>query len=195
VSIGWFGAVAAFLAISVTGLTSADREVVRAGYLVADLITWRVIVPFALAALLTGLIQSLGTTWGLFRHYWIVAKLLLTVIATLLLLLHTGPIDRVAAAASQGPLAASELRPVRVQLLADAIGASIALLVATTLSVYRPRGLTPYGLRRQYADAGAAFDPHRRTARPVARYALLGIVALLLLALLSHLLGGGLHHH
>jgi hypothetical protein len=40
-----------------------------------ELTTWIVIVPLSLAALLTGVVQSLGTPWGLFRHRWIVAKL------------------------------------------------------------------------------------------------------------------------
>jgi hypothetical protein len=58
------------------------------------LTTWIVIVPLSLAALLTGVVQSLGTPWGLFRHRWIVAKLALTVVATVLLLVHTQPIGR-----------------------------------------------------------------------------------------------------
>ena len=55
----------------------------RAVYLAMHLTTWFVIVPLCLASLLTGIVQSLGTTWGLFRHSWIVTKLLLTVLATL----------------------------------------------------------------------------------------------------------------
>ena len=80
-SIGWFGAVAGFLALAVAGLTSQDAQVVRGAYLAMDLITWFVIVPFCLASLLTGIVQSLGTPWGLFRHYWVVAKLILIVLS------------------------------------------------------------------------------------------------------------------
>lgn len=67
----------------------------------------------------------------------------------MLRLLHTRPIGRVAAAASGGPLAAADLRQVRIQLVADAVQALLALFVATTLSVYQPWGMTPYGSRRQ----------------------------------------------
>src|SRR5438876_2092814 len=98
-SVGWLGSVAAFLALAIAGLTSHDPQMVRAAYLAMHLTTWFVIVPLSFAALLTGIVQSLGTTWGLFRHYWVATKLLLTVIATMLLLLHTQPIDRVAAIA------------------------------------------------------------------------------------------------
>jgi hypothetical protein len=87
-SVGWLGAVAAFLALAVASLTSQDAQMVRAAYLAMELTAWFVIVPLAFASLLTGLVQSLGTKWGLFRHYWVLAKLLLTVLATIVLLLQ-----------------------------------------------------------------------------------------------------------
>jgi|SRR6516164_3240462 len=65
-----FGAVAAFLVLSIAGRTSHDAEVVRSRYVAMNLIGVSVIVPLSLAALLTGLVQSLGTHWGLFRQYW-----------------------------------------------------------------------------------------------------------------------------
>ena len=96
-SVGWLGAVGAFLALAIAGVGSEDAQIVRAAYVAMHLTTWFVIVPLCLAALLTGIVQSLGTTWGLFRHYWVVTNLLLTVLATVILLVHTQPIDHVAA--------------------------------------------------------------------------------------------------
>jgi hypothetical protein len=60
---------------------------------------------------------------GLFRHYWVVAKLGLTVVATGLLLLHTQPIAQVAAIAEGGTLGAGELWQLRLQLVGDAAAA------------------------------------------------------------------------
>lgn len=60
-SVGWLGAVAAFLALAVAGLSGQDAQKVRAAYIAMDLIGWLVIVPCSLASLLTGLVQSLGT--------------------------------------------------------------------------------------------------------------------------------------
>ena len=77
-SVGWLGAIVVYLALAIAGLTVHDAQMVRAAYLSMELIGWYVMVPFSLAALLTGLVQSLGTPWGLFRHYWILAKFLLT---------------------------------------------------------------------------------------------------------------------
>ena len=98
---GWLGAVAGFLALAIAGVSSDDPQTVRAAYLAMHLITWFVIVPLSFAALLTGLVQSLGTSWGLFRHYWVVAKLGLTVVATIILLAHTQPIGQVATVAGE----------------------------------------------------------------------------------------------
>jgi hypothetical protein len=149
-SVGWLGAVAGFLAFAIAGLTSQDTQKVRAAYLATELITWFVIVPLSLASLLTGLVQSLGTTWGLFRHYWVLAKLLLTILATIILLLHTQPISYLAGVAAEMTLSSADLRGLRIQLVADAGAALLVLLITTTLSVYKPRGMTRYGWRKQH---------------------------------------------
>jgi hypothetical protein len=194
-SVGWIGAVGTFLALAIAGLGSQDAQIVRAAYLAMHLTTWFVIVPLSLAALLTGMVQSLGTTWGLFRHYWIVTKLLLTVLATIILLVHTQPIDRVAAVAAQTRLAAGDLRQVRVQLVGDACAALFVLLVTTTLSVYKPWGMTSYGLRKQTEETAAWRPLSARHAAPLGRYVVFGIIAVVLVVLLLHLAGIGLHAH
>ena len=63
-SVGWIGAVAAFLALAIAGLTSHDAHMVRVAYPAMELIARFVIVPLALASLVSGLIQSLGTPWA-----------------------------------------------------------------------------------------------------------------------------------
>ncbi len=148
-SVGWLGAVAAFLALAVAGLTSWDPQVVRAAYLAMDLTAWFVIVPLSLASLVTGLVQSLGTRWGLFRHYWVLIKLVMTILATIVLLVHTQPIGYMARVAATTTIASADHRGVRIQLVVTAGAALLVLLVATTLGVYKPRGMTPYGRRKQ----------------------------------------------
>src|SRR5262245_1985900 len=86
-SVGLLGSIAAFIALSIAGLNSQDDQSIRASYLAMDLVARFIIVPLAFASLLTGLIQSLGTPWGLFRHYWVLAKLLITAFATTILLI------------------------------------------------------------------------------------------------------------
>lgn len=158
-SVGWLGAVAAFLALSIAGLKSENPQLVRAAYLAMELTTWYVIVPLSLASLLTGVVQALGSPWGLFRHYWVLIKLLMTVVATLILLLHTRPIGLVAGVVAETTLSSGDLGRLRVQLVFDAGAALLALLVTVALSVYKPRGMTRYGRRsrqrRAPRDAGA----------------------------------------
>lgn len=157
-SVGWLGAVAAFLALAVAGLASDNANTVRSAYVAAGTITWAVIVPLCAAALVTGLIQSLGTTWGLFRHYWVLIKLLLTVAASLLLLLHTTAVDYMANVAAVTAFGPGDFRRIRVQLVADASLGLFALIVTTTLSVFKPQGLTPYGFRRRLAERAVHSD-------------------------------------
>jgi len=116
-SVGWLGSVAAFLALAIAGVASQDPQLVRSAYLSMHLFTWFVIVPFSLVGFLTGIVQSLGTPWGLFRHYWVVTKLLLTTVATIILLVHTQPIGRVAAMAAVTTLSTGDLWRLRLQLV------------------------------------------------------------------------------
>ncbi|MFI8499613.1 hypothetical protein ACIGFK_14090 [Streptomyces sp. NPDC085524] len=148
-SLGWLGAVAAFLALAVAGLAGGAPQTVRGAYVAMDVVGWAVIVPLSAATLVTGVAQSLGTVWGLARHYWVIAKLLITVLATLLLLVHMQPVGHLAEAASRAALAGGELQGMRVQLVADAGAAIVVLLTAAVLSVFKPRGMTRYGIRRR----------------------------------------------
>lgn len=140
-SVGWMGAIAAFLPLAIVGLTRRDAQMVRGAYLAMDWIGWFILVPFSLASLVTGLVQSLGTEWGLLRHYWILAKLLINVLANIVLLLFMLRLHAVASGAAAATLVGDT--PV-----VHSIIALLLLLVATTLSVYKPRALTPFGWRK-----------------------------------------------
>jgi uncharacterized membrane protein len=146
-SVGWLGAVAAFLALAVVGLTSEDAQTVRGAYLVMEPAAWFVLVPLAFASLLTGLVQSLGTAWGLFRHYWVLFKLLINVVATSVLLTYMETF-RVMADVAADP--SSDLNVVRnASPMLHAVAALLLLLAAAALGLYKPRGVTPYGRRKQ----------------------------------------------
>jgi hypothetical protein len=195
-SVGWVGAVIGFLALAVAGLTSDDVQVVRATYIAMELTGWFVIVPLSLASLPTGLVMSLGTEWGLFRHYWVLGKLLITVLATFLLLLHMQPVGHLAGVVRETTLARGELAGMRVQLVADAGAALVALLAATALSVYKPRGMTPYGRRK--LERPSNLNAEQASAGSTSRWVKLAWIAAVILALAVvaiHLSGGGLGVH
>jgi hypothetical protein len=151
-TVGWLGSVAVFLALAIIGLNSRDTQLVRAAYLAMDPITRFVIVPLSLLPLLlTGPLLSLGTPWGLFRHYWIIVKLIINILSTLILIVHMQPITHLARVASAGTLSSSD-RGLQIEMIVASSAALVALLVATGLAVYKPRGMTPYGWRKQYEE-------------------------------------------
>jgi hypothetical protein len=149
-SIGWLGAVAAFLALAVAGMTTQDAQLMRAAYLAMELTTWFVIVPLAFISLLSGVISSLGTNWGLFRYYWVWLKLLITILATIVLLVHTQPIDLLAGAATNTTVFSADLQSLQFLMVTASSAALVVLIVLTVLSVYKPPGMTRYGARRQH---------------------------------------------
>jgi hypothetical protein len=149
-SVGFLGAIAAFMALAVAGATGQDARTVGAFSLAMELVTSYVIVPMCFASLLTGVVQSLVSPWGLFRHYWVVVKLLLNILSVIVLLVHTKPIAYLAQVAAGMEGAGADLAGLRFQLAVASGAALLVLLAATVLSIYKPQGMTPYGWRKQH---------------------------------------------
>src|SRR5882724_10169840 len=197
-SIGWLGAVAAFLVLSIAGLTSRDTEVVRGAYLSMDLISRFVIIPLCFAALATGLLQALGTPWGLFRYYWILLKFGLAIFATFALLMHQFGVMAVAAKRVSGAAAetlfSDGLGPLKTELVRAPSLAILLLLVAASLGVYKPWGLTRYGRRKQQERRKVEQQPDNGTPLGVKLFfAVIGVLVLVFIAL--HLTGHGFESH
>jgi hypothetical protein len=154
-SIGWIGAVVAYLVLSIAVMTTSDLGTLRGGWLAMDVVGWYAIVPLALASLVTGLVMALGTKWGLFRHYWVLTSLLLTVFAAAILLLHMPDVSTLADAARDAETSGAgepeghlNGRLSQGDLLHPALGL-VVLIVVQVLNMYKPRGLTPYGWRKE----------------------------------------------
>ena len=147
-SVGLLGSIAAFLALAIVAITTPDDEALRAAYFAMNVIARFVIVPLAFAALFTGLIQSLGTAWGLFQHYWVLFKLVITLFATTILLVKMTLIAKAARLAMQTPLLRAELSAIGPQLVFHAGAGLLVLFLPMILSIYKPQGKTPYGWRK-----------------------------------------------
>ena len=195
-SVGWLGAVAGFLVLAIAGLLNENAVVVRSSYITMELISWFIIVPFSLGALLTGVVQSIGTTWGLFRHYWILVKIILTLVTIIILLVHMQPISYMAEIASGATLSGSDFRGLRIQLIADAGAALLVLLIITTISVYKPWGKTPLGLSKP-DEQNKRVAPMRssRTNKPWVLYVLVGLIVFVILTFIFLHLTGVLGGH
>lgn len=145
-SLGWVGAVVAYLALGISAVTSQDTQTIRADWIAMELTGWSAIVPLALGSLFTGLVMSLGTAWGLFRHYWVLISLLLTVFCNVILLSHMPTVSSSAQVAREAD--GVVLHGLGGDLFHPGVGL-LLLLVITALNVYKPRGLTPFGWRKQ----------------------------------------------
>ncbi len=178
-SVGWLGAVVAYLTVAIAGLTSLDPQLVKGTYVTMQLMAWFVIVPFAIAALVSGLVQSLGTEWGLFRHYWIIAKFVLTTLGTVILLLHAPRVTEMAVRAAESALASGDHSQQRLALVIHAAGGLAILLGATVLSIFKPWGKTPHGK----GEPGA-----------LKRYLLIGGAIVLGIVIVLHISGGAPRH-
>jgi len=162
VSVGWIGAVVAYLALAVAAAVSVDDQTVRGAWVGMELIGWYAIVPLALASLVTGIVMALGTRWGLFRHYWVLISFGLTLAAAAVLLLH---MPDVSAAAAIARTPGTDPDTLGSDLAHPGIGLVI-LLVVQVLNVYKPRGWTRYGHRRRAsATRRDAAPAQRRTPR------------------------------
>jgi hypothetical protein len=203
-SVGWVGAVLTFLALAVIGFTSDDDGKVRGAYLLMAPAAWFVLVPLAHASLLSGIILSLGTTWGLFRYYWVVLKLGITVFSTVILLIYMGTFRQMAGVAADPVVDLAAVR--NASPIVHAVLAVILLLAATVLGVYKPFGMTGYGKRRleeqrlsvsatPIAKAGTAVALDAGSTPPWIYVAGAVAIGLALLFVILHLTGFSPTHH
>ncbi|GAA3390407.1 DUF2269 domain-containing protein [Cryptosporangium minutisporangium] len=159
-SVGWLGAVLVSLVLGVVGLCSTDPVVTRSVYVTLESMGWWTLVPLSLASLGTGLIQSAGTQWGLVRHYWVIFKLLINLLAVAVLLLYMQTLEHLGQLARDAPDPAG-LEQLRTP--SPSIHAAAAMLLLTTalvLSVYKPRGLTPWAARPARTDSPSLRAEH-----------------------------------
>jgi hypothetical protein len=185
-SAGWFGAIIPYIVLTIAGFVSQNAQTVRAAYSGMEIIGWFAIVPLSLAALLSGLVQSLGTQWGLLRQWWIVSKLGLTIVSVTILIRHMQDMSRMA-----------QMVAVPRGELVHSIGGLLVVFAAMMLSIYKPWGLTPYGRKGEVIDQPAE-TPHQRkrvfATRPLRwrRVVLYHALAIVLLLAVAHI--SGIHH-
>ena len=70
-SVGWIGVEVAVLTLYLAGRYDA-----------ATLLANGFFLPATLLVLVTGVVLGIGTKWGLFRYYWVLAKLVIALVVT-----------------------------------------------------------------------------------------------------------------
>ena len=129
VSVGLFGEVTAFLAISARAAGTDDAAFASASYDLLAMFQLLFGIPLSFAALATGLTLGLGSKWGVLRYPWTTIKLALIVSVILMGAFLLGPsVDAIRDGDSS----------VEGRIVIGAIWDVTALAVATCLSVYKP---------------------------------------------------------
>jgi hypothetical protein len=193
-SVGWLGAVVVYLVLAISGLGSTDDHLITIVYPALEIIGWYIIVPASWAALVTGLIQSFGTTWGLFQHYWVLVKFILTFGASIILIKHMPKVSEMANMVIGGNLTGSNFEQLRKGLVIHAAGGLLVLIITTVLSVFKPWGRTRYGSGKQTEIKKAnTMEPKKEI--PWAKYILYTVIAIVVAFVVMHLVNGGASRH
>lgn len=139
VSFGAFGLYLAFFTLAITGLTTSDPQVLRTCYLAMGILSSVLILPVNLAVVISGLVLALGTQWGLFRYYWVVTKLVLTLfLATASILGLRARISEAIGNLDAIPSTAHDVGSVGTFLVVALPIAMCIYIANTVLAIYKP---------------------------------------------------------
>lgn len=159
-SVGWIGSICAYLVVAFAVPITHEPETVRAAWISMDLLGWYAIVPLAVASLATGILIASLTRWGLLRHYWVLISLSGTAVLIAILIFH---MPDVSAQAERARNASPDALLEMGSDIPHALLGLLSLIGILVLNIYKPRGLTRYGWRRE-RDARARTVG---TARPM----------------------------
>ncbi|MEC4015774.1 DUF2269 family protein [Streptomyces sp. H27-D2] len=146
-SVGWFGLTLGLLALGITAAVTESPAAAEAAYRSMKVFGDWLIIPISLATLVSGLVLSLGTPWGLARHRWIYAKFWLTLVTAVASALALRPGINSAAAEASAEAATGHAITVAPNLVAAPSVALSAYLFMTVISVLKPWGMTKRGRR------------------------------------------------
>jgi hypothetical protein len=104
--------------------------------------------PLSLSILATGLILGLGTPWGLVRYWWVLVKLILSLVMTVLVFTSLVPgvnsIEVLSAAGMSADAVRASLGPLPTQLMFPPVVSFLMLGAAAILSIFKPWSRTPW---------------------------------------------------
>jgi len=135
-AVGWFGIAVVVAFCGLAAAASDDRVLASALYRTMETAPW-LSIPVRLAAVATGVLLGLGTSFGLVRHWWVVVKIVIAAAVIVTDAVLVGHVAHDAVAGRVGP-----------PLYGSTVAHVVVLGVATVLSVFKPRGRTPWGRRQ-----------------------------------------------
>ena len=160
--VGWLGLHAVLVLLTATGLATGSDATMRAVYVTGGMVG-ELVFPFAGISLVSGLVLSLGTAWGLVRHWWVLAKLVINVV---MLAVSGAVLSRFLAQAADRARDGAEVGDLGTRVVIGSCAGLVLLVVATALSVYRPRGRTPWASGVRGRRLGGGPERSRRASPP-----------------------------
>lgn len=146
--ISWMGVDIALLILLMTARTSGNAVLVASGFNAIRTVVPLAVPPLSLSILITGVLLGLGTNWGLFRYWWVLVKLSLSLLMTGLVFTSLVPGVNAIALLDLSSTSADAVRAglgdLPTQLLYPPIVSFLMLGAATVLSVYKPWRRTPW---------------------------------------------------
>jgi hypothetical protein len=146
--IGWMGVDIALLVLLITARTTNDAALVVSGFNAIGMIVPIAVPPLSLSILGTGIILGLGTRWGLVRYWWVLVKLLLSLVMTVLVFVSLIPAVSNMTVLSATTISADAVRAslgtLPTMLLFPPIVSFLMLGVAAILSIFKPWHRTPW---------------------------------------------------
>lgn len=146
--IGWMGVDIALLALLITARTTTNPALVVSGFNAIGIIVPVAVPPLSLLILLTGILQGLGTPWGLVRYWWVLVKLILSLMMTVLVFVSLLPGIREMIVLADTTVSADALRAslgsLPNTLMFPPIVSFLMLGTAAILSIFKPWGRTPW---------------------------------------------------
>lgn len=133
-AVGWFGMAALVAFCTLLAGAASGPALASSLYRSVQAAPW-LTVPAGLVAIATGVLLGVGTSYGLIRYWWVIAKIAIAVAVVVAdaVVIPTAADHAVTTGHATG------------LLLGPAIGHVIVLAAASTLAVFKPRARTPWG--------------------------------------------------
>jgi uncharacterized membrane protein len=151
-AVSWMGVDIALFILLMTARTTDDPALVVSGFQAIRMIVPAAVPPLSLGILVTGILLGLGTRWGLLRHWWVLVKLLLSLVMTFLVFFSLVPAVNSMAVGLPGDMSADAMRAslgaLPTMLLFPPVVSFLMLGTAAILSVFKPWQRTPWSRER-----------------------------------------------
>ncbi|MCF6467942.1 hypothetical protein FAF44_05925 [Nonomuraea sp. MG754425] len=138
-AVALLGEVWALVVLNTAATLAEEPELAHAAYRLMPFLVFAGGIPLSLTALATGVTLGLSSHWGVFRHSWVAAKLVLILGVICLGAFLFDPVG-MAAATAGGRGVATDRQWGQVAVPAAQL---VMLVTATALSVFKPRRRIP----------------------------------------------------